>query len=96
MNWIKRIEMAIKGKTFIIVKIISVLTDKWSPFMFIRQKIIMIKISINKRKLMSYKPKEKIYCPIPDAIVEIPNIEDTMYRITKKIDICLPNTFENK
>jgi hypothetical protein len=56
----------------------------------------MIKISINQIKLVSFNPKEKIYRPIPEAIVEIPNIDETIYRITKKIDILLPNTFENK
>ena len=64
--------------------------------MLIRQNIRMIKISTNKIKLVSCKPKEKIYCPIPNAIVEIPNIDETIYRKTKKIDTLLSNTFENK
>jgi hypothetical protein len=39
-------------------------------------------------------PKNDRYCPMPAAIVAIPNIEDIKYNSTREVDTLIPNIFE--
>jgi hypothetical protein len=82
----------IRGIVLRVVRMFSAVPDGRTPLILRRHNRMITSISANRILL---NPKKKTYCPIPAAIVAIPNIEDIKYNKTSITDVFFPNTFDS-
>jgi hypothetical protein len=81
-----------RGIVLRVVRKFSVIPDGRTPLALRRQNMMSTRISTSR---ILPTPKKETYCPIPAAIVAIPNIEDIKYNMTSVTEVFLPNTFDS-
>lgn len=80
------------GTSFAIVSTFSVLPERPIPLIFMRRCANYNHFQSQGKVAQS---KNEKYCSIPATIVAIPQTDNIKYKITRNVEILLPNTIEN-
>jgi len=75
------------------VRMFSVIPENEMPMILMRQNEAMRTISMYR---IEERSKNEMYCPIPAAMVETPNIDEMIYKIMRGIATRVPKTDSNR